>query len=180
MPDEHDHEHDTTPLDQVGTGTADALSDAGTATAEFAEQLRTAEDRWRRTAADLDNLRKRTAREIETAQEQERRRTARSFLPVVDGLDRALSFAENLGEGVRGGIEAVRAEAAGALRALGYPEIAVEGVVFDPQLHEAVSVVEDSQMPARTVIAVTRPGFGTAERMLRPAAVVVTRLPDGD
>ena len=51
MPDEHDHEHDTTPLDQVDTGTADALSDAGTATAEFAEQLRTAEDRWRRTAS---------------------------------------------------------------------------------------------------------------------------------
>ena len=84
MPDEHDHEHDTTPLDQVDTGTADALSDAGTATAEFAEQLRTAEDRWRRTAADLDNLRKRTAREIETAQEQERQRTAKSFLPVID------------------------------------------------------------------------------------------------
>lgn len=92
-----------------------------------------------------------------------------------------MSFAENLGEGVRGGIEAVRAEAAGALRALGYPEIAVEGVVFDPQLHEAVSVVEDSQMPARTVIAVTRPGFGTAgTRQARPAAVVVTRLSDGD
>lgn len=179
MPDEHEHKHDTTPLDLVDSGTADAPADAGTAPPNLAEQLRTAEDRWRRTAADLDNLRKRTAREIETAQEQERRRTAKAFLPVIDGLDSALSFAENLGEGVRGGIEAVRAEAAGALRALGYPEIAVEGAVFDPQLHEAVSVVEDSHMPARTVIAVTRPGFGTAERMLRPAAVVVTRLPDG-
>ena len=169
-----EHEQDTTPPDTV-----DASTDAAGTQADLAEQLRIAEDRWRRTAADLDNLRKRTARESETAREQERRRTATAFLPVIDGLDRALSFAVNLDEGVRGGIEAVRSEAADALRGLGYPEIAVEGVVFDPQLHDAVSVVEDGQAPARSVIAVTRPGFGTAERMLRPAAVVVTRLPEG-
>ena len=75
-------------------------------------------------------------------------------------------------------MQAVRVQAADALRALGYPEIVIDGAEFDPQLHEAVSVVEDASVPPRSILAVTRPGFGTPERMLRPAAVVVTRRPD--
>lgn len=148
------------------------------AQAAVAAQLETAEDRWRRAAADYDNLRKRMAREIQTVREQERQHTAKAFLPVVDGLDRALSFGVDLDEGVLGGMQAIRAQATDALRALGYPEIVTDGAEFDPQLHEAVSVVEDASVPPRSILAVTRPGFGTSERMLRPAAVVVTRRPD--
>jgi molecular chaperone GrpE len=133
-----------------------------------------AEDRWRRAAADLDNMRKRTAREIESAREQERARVAAVFLPVVDGLEQAIAFVPAEHEALKSGIDAVRMSAIDGLSRLGYPRIDDVGVPFDPQLHEVVSVVPNGELPPQTVVAVVRPGYGTASRMLRPAGVVVT------
>ncbi len=144
----------------------------------LAAQLATAEDRWRRAVADLDNHRKRMAREMEATRERERQRAAQSMLPVIDGLGRALEYADT-DDGLASGIAAVHQQAVDALRDLGYPRIDAEGSVFDPRLHEVVSVTEDPALPPRTVVAVVRPGFGTVDRVLRPAGVVVTREGEG-
>ncbi len=145
----------------------------------LAAQLATAEDRWRRAVADLDNHRKRMGREMEAAREQERQRAARALLPVVDGLERALEFAQSSDDGLLSGITAVYQQAIDALRELGYPRIAAEGAGFDPRLHEVVSVTDDPSVAPRTVVAVVRPGFGSIGRVLRPASVVVTREAEG-
>ncbi len=146
----------------------------------LAAQLATAEDRWRRAVADLDNHRKRMAREMDTAREQERQRAAKALLPVIDGLERAVEFTASADDGLISGIEAVRQQAVDALRDLGYPKIDAEGRAFDPRLHEVVSVTENDSLPPRTVVAVVRPGFGTPERVLRPAGVVVTPEREGN
>lgn len=144
----------------------------------LAAHLATSEDRWRRAVADLDNHRKRMVREMEAAREQERQRAARALLPVIDGLERATDFAGDADDGLVAGISAVHQQAVDALRDLGYPRIDAEGATFDPRVHEVVSVTDDPTQPPRTVVAVVRPGFGTPERVLRPAGVVVT--PEGD
>lgn len=132
------------------------------------------EDRWRRAAADLDNARKRSARELAMAIDAERARAAAVFLPVVDGLQDAVSYARAADAGLAEGMESIREQAVAALERLGYPRIDQVGVPFDPRLHEVVSVRERGDDPPRTVVAVARLGFGSPERLLRPAGVVVT------
>lgn len=132
------------------------------------------EDRWRRAAADLDNVRKRTARELALVRDAERARAASVFLAVVDGLMDALAYARQVKDPLTEGIESIREQAVVALERLGYPRIDQVGVPFDPRIHEVVSVIEQENVAPQTVVAVARLGFGTPERLLRPASVVVT------
>ncbi|MEY9954241.1 nucleotide exchange factor GrpE [Leifsonia sp. EB34] len=132
------------------------------------------DDRWRRAAADLDNTRKRAARELAVARDAERARAAAVFLPVVDGLADAVTYAKQVDDPLAEGIESIREQAVSALERLGYPRIDAAGVPFDPRIHEVVSVIDSDELAPRTVVAVTRLGFGTPERLLRPAGVVVT------
>ena len=132
------------------------------------------EDRWRRAAADLDNARKRSARELALARDAERARAAAVFLPVVDGLEDAVGYAAQVNPGLAEGMASIREQAVSTLERLGYPRIDEVGVPFDPRIHEVLSVLERDDAPPRTVVAVARLGFGTPERLLRPAGVVVT------
>lgn len=137
-------------------------------------RLAEVEDRWHRAAADLDNTRKRAARELALARDAERARAASVFLPVVDGLEDAVTYATGVNAALAEGMESIREQAIDALERLGYSRIDEVGVPFDPRIHEVVSVVERGERPPRTVVAVPRLGFGSPERLLRPAGVVVT------
>ncbi|KUM90799.1 MULTISPECIES: nucleotide exchange factor GrpE [Streptomyces] len=169
-------------LQQPGPRTEEAEPgpDAATGTAapddEYAAALREAEDNWRRALADLDNLRKRHARELERVAAAERARTAAAFLPVIDNLELALSHAGAADPGaIVEGVRAVRDQAVNVLERLGYPRHAEKGVQFDPARHEVVGVVQDPDADPNTVVQVLRPGYGEAERQLRPAAVTVAK-----
>ncbi|MFG2344789.1 nucleotide exchange factor GrpE [Streptomyces phaeochromogenes] len=168
-------------LAQPGPPTEEAEPgpDAATGTAapddEHAVALREAEDRWRRALADLDNQRKRHARELEREAAAERARTAAAFLPVVDNLELALSHATADPDAIVEGVRAVRDQAVNVLERLGYPRHAETGVPFDPARHEVVGVVQDPDADPNTVVQVLRPGYGEAERQLRPAAVTVAK-----
>jgi molecular chaperone GrpE len=134
------------------------------------------EDRWRRALADLDNLRKRYARELPREREVERAKVAAAFLPVVDNLELALAHAGADDPGaIVSGVRAVRDQAVEVLRSLGYPRYEETGVPFHPEQHEVVSVVDEPDTPAGTVVQVLRPGYGEPGRQLRPAAVAVSR-----
>ncbi|MEV0932249.1 nucleotide exchange factor GrpE [Streptomyces phaeochromogenes] len=168
-------------LAQPGPPTEEAEPgpDAATGTAapddEHAVALREAEDRWRRALADLDNQRKRHARELEREAAAERARTAAAFLPVIDNLELALSHATADPDAIVEGVRAVRDQAVNVLEGLGYPRHAETGVPFDPARHEVVGVVQDPDADPNTVVQVLRPGYGEAERQLRPAAVTVAK-----
>ena len=112
------------------------------------------------------------------ARDAERARAASVFLPVVDGLADAVAYANRVDDPIGEGIESIREQAVAALERLGYPRIDQVGVPFDPRLHEVVSVVQRDDLEPRTVVAVTRLGFGTPDRLLRPAGVVVTAAPE--
>jgi molecular chaperone GrpE len=174
-----DEDETTAPPSDEGDGNPSASAAPVTLTsAAAADDLESrviaAEDRWHRAVADLDNFRKRTAREIESARERERARVAVVFLPVVDGLEQAMTFAPTDDEALRSGLDVVRMSAVDGLNQLGYPRIDEVGVPFDPRLHEVISIVENAELPPQTVVAVIRPGYGTESRMLRPAGVVAT------
>lgn len=129
------------------------------------------EDKWKRALADADNLRKRLAKDLAAGQVAERRRVTAAWLPIVDNLELALAHAEDDSPLVRG-VRAIRDQAVELLAALGFPRDDEIGVPFDPARHEAVSVVAGDE--PGMVLSVVRPGYGTGEHQLRPAAVVVS------
>ena len=142
-------------------------------TAALEQRVAELEDLWRRALAELDNYRKRTTRELARARRDERAKAAAEWLPVIDNLDLALEHARADPENIVEGVRAVRQQALAVLAALGYPRRDDEGVAFDPTYHEAVSTVEDEDLPPGTVARVVRPGYGSEDEVLRPAAVVV-------
>jgi molecular chaperone GrpE len=131
------------------------------------------EDRLRRALADLDNLRKRHARELDRERAAAANRVAAAWLPVLDNLELALSHADASPSAIIEGIRAVRDQAVAVLASLGFHRYDEVGVPFDPIRHEVVNVVDDSEAEPGTVVRVLRPGYGTAERQLRPGAVTV-------
>lgn len=160
---------DTEPRDEEKTGEASPGDSQQRALAEM-------EDRWRRAVADLENLRKRSARDLERVREEERKRVAAAWLPILDNLELALTHAEADPHSVIEGVRAVRDQAVDLLAGMGYPRDEDVGVPFDPDRHEVVSVVDDDpEAPPGTVVRVLRPGYGDNNRQLRPGAVAVAR-----
>jgi molecular chaperone GrpE len=138
-----------------------------------AAAIATLEDRLRRALADLDNLRKRHARELDRERAAAANRVAAAWLPVLDNLDLALGHADADPSTIIEGVRAVRDQALAVLADLGFSRYDEVGVPFDPARHEVVNVVDDSEAEPGTVVRVLRPGYGTAERQLRPGAVTV-------
>jgi molecular chaperone GrpE len=132
------------------------------------------EAQLRRALADLDNLRKRVDREMARQRAEDRAQIAREWLPVVDNLERALDHAGGDPDALLDGVRAVRDQAVAVLARLGYPRYDDVGRPFDPARDEAVGATP-SDAPPGTVVATLRPGYGTSEAVLRPAAVMVSR-----
>lgn len=135
------------------------------------------EDQLRRALADLENLRKRYARERERERVAEAQRIAAAWLPVLDNLDLALNYSDADPSSIIEGVRSVRDQALAVLEGLGYPRHDEVGVPFDPSRHEVVSLVEDSDAEPGTVVRVLRPGYGDAQRQLRPGSVAVAGRP---
>lgn len=152
---------------------ADAAQEEATAQNEAARQIADLEEGWRRTAAELDNFRKRCAQDLLRTRQDERVAVAARWLPVIDNLERALAHASSEPDQIIEGVRGVYEQALSVLSELGFPRRDDAGKAFDPALHEAVSAVTDEQFLPGTVAQVVRPGYGTDERILRPAAVVV-------
>ncbi|WP_326647871.1 nucleotide exchange factor GrpE [Streptomyces sp. NBC_01750] len=142
-------------------------------TDDHATALDELQDRWRRALADIENLRKRHAKELDRERASERASTAAALLPILDGLELALSHADSDPGAIVEGVKAVHDQAVAILGRLGYERHAETGVPFDPSRHEVVGVVDDPDVEPGTVAKVMRPGYGEAERQLRPVAVTV-------
>ena len=133
-------------------------------------------DRYLRAVAELDNFRKRSAREVDAARKFGAERLAQAILPVRDSLEAGLAAAEKTGETVLlDGQRATLRLFDEALAASGIREINPAGQPFDPNKHEALSVVAAAGVAPDTVLEVVQKGYELNERLLRAAKVLVAR-----
>ena len=133
-------------------------------------------DRYLRTAAELDNLRKRSAREVDAARKFGAERLAQAILPVRDSLEAGLAAADKGGRtALVEGQQATLRLLDEALAACGIREINPVGEPFDPNRHEALSLVPAPGVAANTVLEVVQKGYELNERLLRAAKVLVAR-----
>lgn len=142
------------------------------------EELRETLERAARAQNEFEQAKQRMQRESRRSLEQERRAFLRSFLDVLDDLDRAVDAAGEaeaetpLGQGVA----LVHQRFLGLLGSHGVTRLDAMGRPFDPQKHDALTTmpVEDPDKDGR-VLEVIKPGYLIGEEVLRPASVVVGR-----
>jgi molecular chaperone GrpE len=154
----------------------DALDQPADLAAQLAElKSKNAElaDLYLRAQADVQNARRRADDEIAKSRKFAVEGFADSLLPVIDSLEAGLAMANASAEQLREGSEATLRQLKSALERNKVLEInPAAGSKFDPNQHQAISVVPAAQDP-NTVVAVLQKGYLIAERVLRPALVTV-------
>jgi molecular chaperone GrpE len=137
-------------------------------------------DRLLRVAADLENYKKRAAKEREDWTKFANEDLMKAILPFIDNLERAVNHAEKVTDtGVM--IEGVRLTLQQVLQTLnkfGLASFESVGKPFDPAMHEAMLVVESDQHEPNRVVEEFQKGYLLNDRLLRPATVSVSKLPD--
>jgi molecular chaperone GrpE len=146
------------------------------ANASRAEDARVYHDRWLRAAAELDNLRKRSARDLEAGRARDRENLLRSFVEVLDSLERALDTHGAESNPWLEGIEGIQQQMLDVLKQWGATPYDSIGETFDPRRHEAVATVRLPDRAPGEIVDVTRVGYAMADgTILRPAQVIVAQ-----
>lgn len=130
-------------------------------------------DRYQRTLAEFDNYRKRTMREKASMYDDGVRETIEKLLPVVDNLERAIASAKDKEDSLYKGIEMVLKQLKDTLAAMGVEEIPAVGQKFDPNLHSAVSHIEDENFGENEVSIEMLKGYRYKDKVIRHSMVQV-------
>jgi molecular chaperone GrpE len=132
-------------------------------------------DRLARLQAEFDNFRKRSQREQQDFRDYALADALKQVLPLLDSLDRALKTENASTDDFRAGVELIDRQFHDVLTKLGVEPISAAGQAFDPNLHQAVHMVESDSVPDNHVVDELQRGYRIKDRLLRPAMVRVAQ-----
>ena len=159
----------------LAANAADELARLQGELAELKSKSAELADQFLRAKAEAENARRRAEEEVAKARKFGIESFAESLLPVCDSLDAALAIESATAEQLREGSDATLRQLTGALER---NKVAVinpaSGDKFDPHQHQAISMVPAEQ-EANTVVNVLQKGYLIADRVLRPAMVMVAK-----
>lgn len=129
-----------------------------------------------RAMAELENVRRRAEREVSSAHKYGVEKFVDGLLPVIDSLEQALQLAEQAeNSSMHEGLELTMKLFLDVLAKHGVQQIDPVGEVFNPELHEAMSMQESADAEPNTVLVVFQKGYKLHERVIRAARVVVSK-----
>lgn len=134
-------------------------------------------DLWLRAMAELENYRKQVEKEQKIYAKFANETLIKELLPILDNLERAIAHVKSstgldkLSEGVELTLKLFQDR----LKKFGVKPIETIGKKFDPHIHEAVEVKEDSEQEEDTIVEEYQKGYLLHDRLLRPALVVVAK-----
>ena len=131
-------------------------------------------DRVARMQAEFDNARRRAQREQQAFRDFALEEAVKMLLPILDSFDHALA-SPGEGQEFRSGMQLIDRQLHDALAKLGVTEVEAQGQPFDPNLHEAVEMVDTKAAPDQQVLHEFQRGYRLKGRLLRPAMVRVAR-----
>lgn len=140
-------------------------------------KIQAALSQYVRLQADFDNFRRRTKENEAKAADTYKAETLKSFLPVLDNFELALSHMkkDDSGEAYLKGFELLQKQLVKIMTDFGVKEIDAKGKAFDPHFHEAVMMVQSDEMEDETVALVFQKGYLYKDTVLRPAKVQVVK-----
>lgn len=150
--------------------------------ANLEAQLVEAQNRERDTVlrikAEMENLRRRTEQDVEKAHKFALEKFVNELLPVIDSLDRALEVADKANPdnaAMIEGIELTLKSMLDVVRKFGVEVIADTDVPLDPNVHQAIAMVESEEIEAGKVLGVMQKGYTLNGRTIRAAMVTVAK-----
>lgn len=170
------------PVVEGETNTVDGKdSDAVDELVRLQEELVKAKDQTLRVQAEMQNLRRRSERDVENAHKYALDKFVGELLPVIDNLERALQTVDQDNDDSRSFVEGVE------LTLKNFQDVLVrykvepidpKGQMFDPELHQAMSMLEMPEETPNTVVDVFQKGYTLNGRLVRPAMVVIAKAAD--
>ncbi|MEH6825958.1 MAG: nucleotide exchange factor GrpE [Motiliproteus sp.] len=140
--------------------------------------LSEAQDQVLRAQADVQNVRRRAEQDVSKARKFALEKFAEELIPVVDNLERGIESAQNEAADVtviREGMELTLSSFVAALKKFNVVPVDPQNEPFDPQLHQAMSMVENDKVEPNTVLHVMQKGYQLNGRLVRPAMVMVSK-----
>lgn len=130
------------------------------------------DDRYKRILAEFENFKKRSAKERENLYNSILSDVVEVILPILDNLENA-SKVDTKDEEYKKGVELVLKQFKDTLKSKGVEEIEALGETFDPELHEAVSIVQDDTKGEKEIVQEYRKGYKIGAKIIRHSMVVV-------
>ena len=144
---------------------------------QLAETAKKEQDLLLRTRAEIDNIRRRTEQDVEKAHKFALEKFAKDILNTIDNLERALATPANIeDESVKAlfdGVELTLKELLATVARFGVEPVGVVGEVFNPDLHQAISMQPMEGFETNQITTVLQKGYLLNGRVIRPAMVMV-------
>jgi len=141
-----------------------------------------ANDDLLRVQAEMQNLRRRSEQDIEKAHKYSQEKFTTELLSVMDNLERALAAAANHEDdtvkAIYEGVDLTLKSFTDCFNRFHIEAVDPMGEPFDPQLHQAMTIIENAEVEPNTVIEVMQKGYTLHGRVIRPAMVVVSKEPE--
>jgi molecular chaperone GrpE len=160
--------------DQPDAVQADA-DQLGQKLAEYENKLGEMRDVLLRERAEIENQRKRLQRDVEQARKFANERLLGDLLPVCDGLERGLAVENADVATLRAGMDLTLKALLKVAESNGLRQLDPLGQPFDPERHQAMSLVDAPQAAPNSVVAVMQKGYVLNDRLLRPALVAIAK-----
>lgn len=178
---------DNNESEQQGTDIEDILNEqfeGEFSVNELHEKLLAAEDKVAeqqdkviRAMAEMENIKRRASRDVENARKYAVEKFASDLLPVVDSLEQGIETSRDASDisALREGMEMTNKMLISTLEKQGLIQVHPMGEKFNPEYHEAMSMVENMDVAEDHVMTVFQKGYQLNGRLVRPARVVVSR-----
>ena len=170
-------EGDVEEQKQVEDPLEEAIARVQELEAQLAETTKKEQDLLLRTRAEIDNIRRRTEQDVEKAHKFALEKFAKDILNTIDNLERALATPANIeDESVKAlfdGVELTLKELLATVARFGVEPVGVVGEVFNPDLHQAISMQPMEGFETNQITTVLQKGYLLNGRVIRPAMVMV-------
>lgn len=145
---------------------------------ELKEKLKDVNDKLLRNAAEAENAKKILKKDVEQTIEYANLKFVKELISVLDNFDRAVDALEKTDDKEKTieGIKMIDKQFHQFFEKFNIYSFNAEGEQFDPQMHEAISAVNDSHKKDGAVVSVYAKGYRMNDRIIRPAKVVVNKV----
>lgn len=169
--------------DEPSEADAETDEDSDNALAAAKSEAEKYRDMALRAEAEMQNLRRRSERDVQNAHKFGAERLIQNLLPVVDSLEKAVEASQQAetaeDDPQLEGLKLCLKLFTDVLTKEGIEVVDPLGQPFDPNVHEALSMIENPDMEPNSVMAVIQKGYRLHERLVRPAMVMVSKSPAG-
>lgn len=177
-------EEELTAVERAVAEEEEARAEAAASDDTLEGKVQELQEQVLRAQAEMQNVRRRSEIDVEKAHKFALEKFVKELLPVADSLEKAVESTSGQGEttelvaSIREGAEMTLNLFMNCLKKFNVEQLDPVGEPFDPQQHEAMSMVPSPGAEPNSVVAVVQKGYTLNQRLVRPAMVVVAKAGD--